>query len=278
MEYREARLGGPLDRWIECVWTARAEARPGTGFESIVPDGCPELIVQLGDGFEAAGPRGAEAQPRSLLVGPLTGPLRLRARGRVHTVGVRFRPGGLARFLRCPQHELADRAVPLRDLFGAPAAELVERLGEARDPGALAAAVAALLAPRPRPRPTEAVRTRAIVQELIRSRGRVGIEALARGAGVSARQLERVFRREVGLSPKRLARVVRLQDVIRRLAERPARWVDIALDCGYADQAHLAREFRELAGEAPSRWLGGDGQELARQFTTPARLDAFFSG
>jgi transcriptional regulator GlxA family with amidase domain len=109
---------------------------------------------------------------------------------------------------------------------------------------------------------------------LVRSRGRTSVDALAAGAGVSARHVERVFRDEVGLSPKRLARVVRLQEVLRRLGAAPDRWVDVALDCGYADQAHLSRDFRELTGESPTRWSGSD---LARQFTAPARLEAFFS-
>jgi AraC-like DNA-binding protein len=276
MDYREVRLGPPLDAWVECVWAARA-AGASPEPQSIVPDGCPELIVQLGDPFAVAAGPVVQAQPRALLVGALSAPLRLRALGRVHTVGVRFRPGGLARFLRQPQHELTDQGVALGDVFGPEGGELAERIAEAPDPRALAAAVSGFLRPRlAEPMPGDLAD--AVVRELIGSRGRATVDALSAWAGVSPRHLERLFRRAVGLSPKRLARVVRLQDVMRRMARAPGRWVDVALDCGYADQAHLSREFRELAGATPTAWLGREGQELARRFTDPARLDAFFAG
>jgi AraC-like DNA-binding protein len=273
MRYEEIRLGPPLDSWIECVWTAQSAPGGGSNFEAIVPDGCPELIVQLGDRFESTAAGRRQTQPAAFLVGALSGPLHVRPLGRVHTVGVRFRPGGLAGFLRVPQHELSDRVVPVSALFGRAGDELAEQVAAAREPKGLRRAVSAFLAPRLAP---PATLTRAMVGELIRARGQIGVEALATAAGVSPRHLERVFRREVGLSPKRLARVVRLQEVLRRLSEAPGSWVDVALDCGYADQAHLTREFRELAGESPARWIGRDGHELARRFTAPERLDAFF--
>ena len=270
MQYRELPLPAPLDGWVECVWTVQAPAGPVTGFDTIVPDGCPELILQLGDRYESAEGGGAEVQPAAFLVGAMSGPLRVRPLGRTHTVGIRFRPGGLASFLRTPLHELTDRSVPLADLFGAAGGELAERAAGARGPEELLGAASDFLAARLAPRRGG----RALAGALVRSRGRTSIDALAAGAGVSARHVERVFRDEVGLSPKRLARVVRLQEVLRRVASAPERWVDVALDCGYADQAHLSRDFRELAGESPARWNGG---ALARQFTAPARLEAFFA-
>jgi AraC-like DNA-binding protein len=269
--YREQRLPAPFDRWVECVWTAEAGPRPGAAFDTIVPDGCPELILQLADGYECEAGGRVEAQPRAFLMGPLSGPLRLRPRGRTHTAGIRFRPGGLAGFLRVPLHELADRAVPLADVFGRAGRELAERAAEAGDTRGLVHAASLFLGPRLSPRHAG----RALAGVLVHSRGRASVDALAAGAGVSTRHVERVFRDEVGLSPKRLARVVRVQEVLRRVGSHPVRWVDVALDCGYADQAHLSRDFRELTGESPARWIGGD---LARQFTNPARLDAFFSG
>jgi AraC-like DNA-binding protein len=269
--YRELALPPPLDRWVECVWSVQAPAAPAAGFDTIVPDGCPELILQLGDRYECTDGRRTELQPAAFLMGALSGPLRVRPRGGTHTVGIRFRPGGLSSFLRLPLHELTDRALPVADAFGAAGRELCERVASARGAGDLVHAAGRFLLPRLAPRPGG----RALAGALVRSRGRTSVDALAAGAGVSTRHLERVFRDEVGLSPKRLARVVRVQEVLRRAGAAPGRWVDVALDCGYADQAHLVRDFRELTGESPARW---SGSELARQFTAPARLDAFFAG
>jgi AraC-like DNA-binding protein len=81
----------------------------------------------------------------------------------------------------------------------------------------------------------------------------------------------------VGLGPKGLGRLVRFQEVYRRLgADVPSDWASVALDCGYYDQAHLLRDFRELAGSPPSRLLGSEGA-LARAFVDPARLARFFA-
>lgn len=270
MRYQEQRLPPPLDALVECVWTAESDG--GSGFEAIVPDGCPELIVQKGDLFESA----SGVQPKAFVVGALRGPLRVRPLGRVHTVGVRFRPGGLAGFLRVPLHELTDRAVPLDELFGGAARELAEQLAAASSGHDAARVVAGFLGPRLAPRARGATGAAPLVQELLRSRGQCTVDGLAAGAGISPRHLERVFRQEVGLSPKRLARVFRLQEVLRRLGEGPGALVDVALDCGYADQAHLTRDFQELAGESPTRWISAHGHELARRFTARERLDAFF--
>jgi AraC-like DNA-binding protein len=271
VQYRELPLPAPLDRWVECLWTVEAPASSAAAFDTIVPDGCPELILQLGDRYESADGEQVAVQPAAFLMGALSGPLRVRPLGRTRTVGLRFRPGGLASFLRVPLHELTDRAVPIADVFGAAGAELAERAANARGGDDLVHAAGRFL--RARLAPRQGGRT--LAGALVRSRGRSSVDALATHAGVSARHLERVFRDQVGLSPKRLARVVRLQEVLRRVAAAPERWVDVALDCGYADQAHLSRDFRALTGESPARFSSG---ALARQFTTPARLDAFFSG
>jgi transcriptional regulator GlxA family with amidase domain len=86
--------------------------------------------------------------------------------------------------------------------------------------------------------------------------------------GVNGRKLERLFRRDVGLSPKLLARIVRFQNVIATV-ERNARrdWAALALDCGYYDQAHLINDFRRFAGMSPVRY-----------FATEHPMADFFSG
>ena len=88
------------------------------------------------------------------------------------------------------------------------------------------------------------------------SGGGIEVNALAREVGWSRRHLTQQFQRELGLSPKVVGRVVRF-DRARRLLTRPARpgLAAVAATCGYFDQAHLTREFRELAGMSPTTWL-----------------------
>lgn len=85
--------------------------------------------------------------------------------------------------------------------------------------------------------------------------GGVRIGKLAGELGCSRRHLAAVFHEQVGLPPKTVARQLRFQSVCRRLTRDPARWADIAYDAGYCDQAHLNREFRDLAGTTPTDFL-----------------------
>lgn len=95
---------------------------------------------------------------------------------------------------------------------------------------------------------------------LIATRGTVSVAALAEQTGWSSRHLDNRFRAEIGLTPKAAARVVRFDRVRRMLMHRVSQGgapalADLAAAGGYYDQAHLAREFRSLAGGPPSRWL-----------------------
>jgi AraC-like DNA-binding protein len=99
-----------------------------------------------------------------------------------------------------------------------------------------------------------------------RSAGRVRVIELAREAGIGVRQLERRFRDRVGLSPKRLATIVRFQRAFGAIAAgRDATLTEIAHDSGYFDQSHFIRDFRRLAGCSPSRFFRDEG-EMGRLF------------
>jgi AraC-like DNA-binding protein len=274
MRYREVRPGPPLDRFLECIWFADDDAPPARASpERIVPDGCPELIVHLATPFERLDDSGAVSiQPRAFLVGTLTRPLQVRPQGPVRTMGVRFRPYGLSAFLAAPLHELTDRTTPLVDIWNGAARRLEQALGDARTDAERVRKAEQFLLDRLRPRVDQAIEVQ--VQLILRARGQVRIGPLARRMGVSPRQVERRFRDTVGVGPKALSRVVRFQEVLRRLSGDEA-WVAVALDCGYYDQAHLIRDFRQFVGVPPRGFRGTEG-DLARQFTSPARLERFF--
>jgi AraC-like DNA-binding protein len=176
--------------------------------------------------------------------------------------------------------DAADREVPLGDLAGSAAARrLVRTLQDAGDAGERFAAAEAWVIERrgdaPAPASTAARRA---VDLVLEARGQIRIEDLARRLDWNARRLERSFLRDLGIRPKLFARIVRLNAVLARLGhdEREAA-VDLALDAGYFDQAHLLRDFRALAGRTPRAGGAGDG-EMARHFTRPERLRALFAG
>ena len=111
------------------------------------------------------------------------------------------------------------------------------------------------------PRPTPAVEW--AVGRLRETAGRARIDALAGELGCSRRYLARRFAAEVGLPPKALARQIRFAHVCARVRQEPAAWARLAAEAGYCDQAHLSRDFHELAGTTPTdfvaRLLPGGG-------------------
>ncbi|MGW3007918.1 helix-turn-helix domain-containing protein [Streptomyces sp. NPDC001219] len=199
----------------------------------------------------------------TLIGGLHTRPALIAHPGRQSGIQVGLYPLAARALLGLPAGELASIDLPADAVLGRHGAELGERLRAAHGwPERFALLDAYLLRclsrepGRPGPSP-EVVRA---WQLLARSRGAAPVAALAEDVGWSARHLTARFRQETGLAPKAAARVIRF-DRARRLLGAEARTgrspllADLAVRCGYFDQAHLAREFRSLAGCPPSQWL-----------------------
>jgi AraC-like DNA-binding protein len=280
MRYRERPPPADLAAGIECVWEVRdSRASTRRAPERIVPDGCPELIVHLGDAFARQVAGRWVRQPRAFLAGTLTRPWLVRAGRRVHTIGIRFRPAAAAHLLGPGVEGAADREVILGRLIGrGEARALVTALRGGDTAAARWRAAIGWLRTRRDAAGPDGPGARPAVELILRARGRVRIAELAQRLGWSRRRLERVFARDLGVRPKLYARIVRLNAVLAALdrAER-GRAVDLALEAGYFDEAHLLRDFRSLAGRTPQRGRESDG-ELARHFTRPERLRALLDG
>lgn len=170
-------------------------------------------------------------------------------------VQIAIRPLGARALFGLPAGELAHRDVPADAVLGPLAARLQERVNAAPTWSARFAAVDADLAAAVRDGPGVRPELTWSWRRIVSSGGTVRVRDLAAEVGLSTRQLSEVLRRETGLSPKAAARVVRFDRARHRLARGGSAIGQVAVECGYFDQAHLDREFRELAGVAPSRWL-----------------------
>jgi AraC-like DNA-binding protein len=166
-------------------------------------------------------------------------------------VQIDLTPLGGRMLLGVAMHEVAGRVLRLDDALGRLGAALPERLACAPGWEARFALLDVLLGSRllaTAPPPPDVARA---WERLVESGGRIAVEALARELGCSRRHLAARFRDHVGVSPKAAARVIRFHTAVRRLSAGGERWADIALDCGYYDQPHLNRDFREFAGITP---------------------------
>jgi len=160
---------------------------------------------------------------------------------------------GARRVLGVPAGELANRVVALDAVLGAFAAELTERLGDAPDAVTRHALAQRLLARRLSEGCPPAPEVAYALARIRATRGAVRIETIAAEVGWSRRHLGTRFREAVGLAPKALARLVRVEYAARRLrVGHPL--ADVAYAAGYADQPHLNRDFRDLVGCTPGEF------------------------
>jgi AraC-like DNA-binding protein len=257
MQYQEFAPIRQLADAVDRIWVLEGKEAPaGAPAEPILPDGRPELILHFGDPFERVGERGTARQAPILYAGQVTGPLVLRPTGRVAVIGVRFHPHGAAAVLSHPQHELAGLTLGV-DAISAPLGRALVAVEESADDlMQAAAAVQNVLARWIQPARIDA-RVRCAVEAIEQSRGRASVDDVAAAAGTSRRHLERRFLDSVGVTPKRLARVTRFQHALQTLQRTASRGqgAATAAACGYADQSHFIRDFREFAGCSPAEHL-----------------------
>jgi AraC-like DNA-binding protein len=239
-----------------------------------LPSGCLTFIVTLDDPLfidAHPDPRQPAAAYDTLLGGLHTSPALVTHDGRQSGIQLALTPLGARRLLGAPAGELANLTVPATEVLGAFAAELREQVTAERTWAGRFAVIDSLLGRRVAgagPGYGEGVRPEvAHAWRLLRtSHGAVSVAELAAETGWSARHLNSLFHAEVGLSPKEAARVVRFDHARHRIAraatacagaaDAPGMGLaDLAAECGYYDQAHLAREFRSLAGCPPTQWL-----------------------
>lgn len=251
MDYRELIPAQRLQPYVRCYWTLRAPpAATGPSPQRVLPDGCVEMVVNLGARFLRHGDDGStETQPPTLLVGPTTRHISIAPSGEIRLVGIRFRPGGALPFLVVSPNEVRDVAPALDEVAPPFESDIAERLAFAA-PGTEGSILDSELTTRLlRARRLTDRRVRASVRAAFTAARPVRVDSLLQLTGLSARQLERQFRESVGFGPKTLCRLARFQRVVRVIEPGAAvRWARVAAENDYADQAHLAREFREFAG------------------------------
>jgi len=222
-----------------------------------LPDGSASLLVRITE----RGTRSIGGAGDISIAGPRTRAL-FKISPTLHcAVHVQLMPASARALFGVPLHTLTDRVVPLEDVWGAEATHVRDALFRAPDLPALLATLQELLVlrvGRAGESAAERLARRAVVM-LTASREPVRIEDIAAQLGVSARHLRRVFVEHVGVGPKELARMLRVQRVagamVPRARTRPPAaeggWAQVALDAGYYDQAHMIAEFRELVGMTP---------------------------
>lgn len=196
---------------------------------------------------------------RSSIAGVHTERFSRSLEGESSAFGIKFRPGGFRPFLGSSVSAIANRTVPIREVFGESAVPWeADMLSLQDDDAQIAAASAFLRARQPAPDANVALATR-LVEQIFKASGDetqiLSVEDLASRNRMSLRSLQRLFREYVGATPKWVIRRYRLHELVERLkAGDVVDGAQAALDLGYFDQAHLINDFRSIAGYTPVRY------------------------
>ncbi len=215
----------------------------------VLPDGCMDLIFQY-----QRSPNGEICNPQLTIYGSSDRFNLFDIKSSTEFVGVRFNPGMAGRFLKVNPIELFQQHVKAQDCsqeFG----KVFDRLCECNSAEqALSGLQTSLLElQRVDCRDGIPVPIREALKLIATSHGRMPVSHIAVAIGVSERTLRRGVTTAVGLSPKVLARILRFQNTMSHLrSPEPTDLCHIAFECGYADQAHMGREFQQLSGLTPT--------------------------
>ncbi|GAA3938474.1 hypothetical protein GCM10023085_19870 [Actinomadura viridis] len=226
------------------------------------------LILNLGPPLLVTVPGAAPARYASFVAGMHDGPGAYAHPGGQRGIQLDLTPLGAYTLLGTPMGALTNVAADLPDLLGPRAGELVERLAAAPGWAARFDLLDRFLLDRLTLGPSPAPEVERAWHLLASGGGCAPVAELAGEVGWSRRHLTQRFKEQIGLPPKVMARVLRFERALARMAAGGSGWADIAAGCGYYDQAHLNREFRALSGCTPSELLAAQAPE---GLTTTAR-------
>lgn len=270
MNYKTLPPPTHLEPFVDCIWIltcARDEGDPEP--QIVLPDGKTELIVHFGDAFLKLEGRAYERQARVLMSGQLTRRIMLKPTGEIGVVSIRFKAAGAARFFDVAYDEIVDRVVDFACLEPAFSAAIHDRIARAGSDDARLAAMIAVLEERLTQESKEDVFVRQACQCIVASEGQYSVQDLVKLIGFSERQLQRKFKRQVGITPKVLSRIMRFQKFLA-VTKKPnvLTLADAATACGYYDQSHFIRDFTTFAGMSPMKYLSGS-HVMSDHLTTP---------
>lgn len=269
MNYQTFQPHPDLQSLVNCYWTLEVHAQTDAQRQRIVPDGCIEMAFILGDDIKRY-TSGNEfvIQPRAMVIGQTIEPFYIEPTGYVNTFAVRFYPYGFANFVSVPIKNLINKETPIELLFEQNASrELVQNIVQATDTKQRIQIIENFLLDKLNDKATIDKIVKTTIDALLSTNGSASIKTILKEDSSKRRQLERKFIAQIGISPKQLGKIIRLQTALKLLLnEKPESLTNIAYESEYFDQAHFIKDFREFTGINPKEFLGNENMALSVLF------------
>lgn len=256
----------PLSDFVELLWWYDDQELPHAR-ERLLPSGTAELVIDLRNEtmgvYETNRSDLLQTFRGSLVCGPHSEYFVIDTAAPSSVIGVHFKPGGASPFLGLPAAELHNLHVSLDTLWGRTAVDLREQLLEVPTAEQKFCVLERVLLAQV----SYSLERHPAVKFALSEFHGVGhtrkVADVTEQIGLSARRFIQVFHEAVGLTPKLYCRVQRFQEVLRTLRTHDnVDWTNVALACGYFDQAHFIHDFRAFSGFSPSTYLIRRGEHL----------------
>lgn len=247
MIYRQEAPSPSLQHLIESFWMVDSEGVADVETQKIIPDGYPELIFHYEDPYKIDISGTWEEQSAQLVAGQITRHFYLQNTGVSGMIGVKLKPTALYEMFQLDMSSLLDKVCDLTELlpdlnFPRPSQDSFEDF---------CGYVEELFS-------RHVVSTNPHVSKALdvvfEQHGMLSMAEMLRDVSVSERQLERLFRKQVGLTPKFYSRVIRLSYLFKQVEQGDYSWAALAYRAGFTDQSHLIKNFQEFTGEDPSKY------------------------
>jgi AraC-like DNA-binding protein len=250
----------PLEKFIQCFWYWEIAARPAHAYERLLPNGEPAIIFNLRDDairiYATDDVSSYNTYGHAVVSGAHSNYFVIDTAEQQRVLGIQFKPGGAFPFFRLPADEIENTSVALDDLWPARAGLLREQVLAARSIEAMFRILEEdLLKYVVRPLELHPAIHYA-VHHFRRAPHIATVASITEQTGLSPRRFIELFRQQVGLTPKTFCRVRRFQRVLNTVHNmNEVAWAQVALDCGYYDQAHFIHDFQSFSGLTPSTYL-----------------------
>lgn len=232
--------------------------------QKIIPDGYSEIIIHYGDLYQVNLHGDWETQSRILFSSQITKYFYLKNIGKSGMLGIKLYPSAFYSLFGIDLSSTINQVLPLEQLLFSDLSELheitkenlesIDRVNQAEE-----WLQKQLLKHEPQ------AKTDRCIHKIFEKKGMIDIAELARDIQLSTRQLERMFKKVIGLTPKFYCRIIRFNHIFEVIKNHKDSWIRTALQSGFFDQSHFIKNFKEFTGEEPSNY-GFDEKNLANFF------------
>ena len=268
MNYQTYQPHPDLSALVNFYWTLEVPYDPNNQKQKIIPDGFVEMTFNLADGIKRyTSENDYVVHPACMVMGQRTKSYFIEPLGNVNSFAICFFPYGFASFMNSPLENLVDKEMPISAfLKEAEAHKMEQNMINASDTKERIRIIEDFLLKKLQETNTIKHIVKTTVDALLSSDGKTNISALSENDQSKRRQLERHFKKQIGISPKQLGKVIRLQAALKMLLNDTENLTNIAYENDYFDQSHFIKDFKEFIGTTPSAFLGNEHMALSTLF------------